>query len=40
MTTQRTQAPLGFHPLVALKKHGHGMHARYLGKTKQKQKRS
>ena len=34
MTTHYTQAPLGFHPLCCLK-NGHGMHARYLGKTKQ-----
>ena len=37
MTTQCTQAPLGFHPLVALK-NGHGMHVKCLGKTKSKQK--
>ena len=35
MTTHCTQAPLGFHPLGFLNKNGHGMHARYLGKTKQ-----
>ena len=32
--THCTQAPLGFLPLGCLK-NDHGMHARYLGKTKQ-----